>query len=378
MSKILLLSLILFTVSSFSGTISHLDFLKQAGLNGSIRIDKSYRVPSGNFHTTGEFDTAEGLIVCWDIEQEDLQMEMVKFIAEDTLVYVCFKETVEIEKKLKASGVNMKNIKLIPQSFLIWVRDFGPFWIVNEDGRRDKVVLLNYYGEDVKKLAGYFQATEHSCPMEEAGGNMMFDGRGTAFCSIHMQQETAGQSEEKIREIYRDYFGAEQVIFLKPLRKEGTGHVDLYCKLLDSNTLLLGEYRNKSDGVEGNKELLDENFQTLKKIKDLAGKPYRVERIVMPKYKEIPQVTGSVITNSYLNSLIINKKVLVPVYGLETDQEALETYRKLMPGYTVKGFDCRKIIELYGAVHCITMGVYSSQKAILKALNEMSVPAGLN
>jgi agmatine deiminase len=57
---------------------------------------------------------------------------------------------------------------------------------------------------------------------------------------------------------------------------------------------------------------------------------------------------------SYTNSLIFNKKVLVPIYGKAQDQAALDIYKQILPGYDVKGFDCNDIITANGAIHCIT------------------------
>jgi hypothetical protein len=60
---------------------------------------------------------------------------------------------------------------------------------------------------------------------------------------------------------------------------------------------------------------------------------------------------------TYTNSLIVNKTVLVPTYGLPGDSAALQLYRNVMPGYRVMGFDCNAIIGQLGAIHCITKEV---------------------
>ena len=57
---------------------------------------------------------------------------------------------------------------------------------------------------------------------------------------------------------------------------------------------------------------------------------------------------------TYTNSIIINKTILVPTYQVPYDNIALEIYRKNMPGYTVIGINCDAIIGRFGALHCIT------------------------
>ncbi|HPS66168.1 MAG TPA: agmatine deiminase family protein, partial [Ignavibacteria bacterium] len=63
---------------------------------------------------------------------------------------------------------------------------------------------------------------------------------------------------------------------------------------------------------------------------------------------------------TYTNSLIVNKTVIVPIYGLSQDTTALRIYREAMPGYKVYGILCNSIIPSLGAIHCITkeIGVY--------------------
>jgi hypothetical protein len=83
------------------------------------------------------------------------------------------------------------------------------------------------------------------------------------------------------------------------------------------------------------------------------GRPYKIVRIPMP-----PSSGGQYPPSSnyftYTNSLIVNKTVLVPIYGLSQDTTALRIYKENMPGYKVIGFDCNAIIPASGAIHCIT------------------------
>jgi hypothetical protein len=71
--------------------------------------------------------------------------------------------------------------------------------------------------------------------------------------------------------------------------------------------------------------------------------PYNVVRIYCP--------SGTY----YTNSLILNDKVLVPLFGDSQDSIALQTYRDAMPGYEVLGFTGSWASE--DALHCRTMGV---------------------
>jgi hypothetical protein len=70
----------------------------------------------------------------------------------------------------------------------------------------------------------------------------------------------------------------------------------------------------------------------------------------------MPPYSGGV-TYTYINSLIANKKVFVPIYSFSTDADVLAQYAQVMPGYEIIGFDCNQIITANGAIHCIAMKV---------------------
>jgi len=42
---------------------------------------------------------------------------------------------------------------------------------------------------------------------------------------------------------------------------------------------------------------------------------------------------------AYVNSLILNQNIYVPLYGIPQDSVALKQWADAMPGYTIKGFD---------------------------------------
>ena len=73
------------------------------------------------------------------------------------------------------------------------------------------------------------------------------------------------------------------------------------------------------------------------------GVPYNVIRIYCPY------------GTAYTNSIILNDKVLVPIFNSSYDDVALDTYRDAMPGYEVIGFTGSWYDN--DAIHCRTMGV---------------------
>lgn len=151
-------------------------------------------------------------------------------------------------------------------------------------------------------------------------------------------------------------------------------HIDMHIKLLDEETLLVGQYpAGVADGpqIEANLQYVLNNFQTC------YGRPYKVVRIPMP-----PSSSGQYPPSSnyftYTNSVFVNKTVIVPIYGLSQDTTALRIYRENLPGYRVVGINCASMISALGAIHCITkeIGVnepiFFSHAKLLNTLNTAS------
>ena len=62
------------------------------------------------------------------------------------------------------------------------------------------------------------------------------------------------------------------------------------------------------------------------------------------------------------HALTVNGRVLVPVFGVPTDGEALRVYRDAMPGHEVISIDCAAVVNGGGAVHCLTKEVPQAVK----------------
>lgn len=68
----------------------------------------------------------------------------------------------------------------------------------------------------------------------------------------------------------------------------------------------------------------------------------------------IPRKEGEVSIASYLNFLIVNGAIILPQYGDENDQLAVEQIKKVFPGYKVEGVLTTEVAYGGGNIHCIT------------------------
>ena len=195
-------------------------------------------------------------------------------------------------------------------------------------------------------------ADEFACPLHEmpafcTGGNIMTDGHGIAFSTRRMVNENAYQwTESEFRALSEVYLGITDYRFLDDPEVHGIQHIDCYAKLLDEETVLVKQVVPSHPEYECVERLANQ----IAAQPNCYGRPYEVVRIYCGNYD----------TNraaAYTNSLILNQKVLVPLFGISADAGALATYSEAMPGYQVIGIPYGAWYD-YDALHCRTMGIF--------------------
>lgn len=332
--------------------------------------------PPGPVRTMAEWEELQALQITWT-GQLPILRQIVDYAQEECLVYIICSDSNSVKSYLTSGGVGLYNIKYLITAFnSIWCRDYGPWavysnqydtlriidWIYNRPSRpQDNVTpvfIANYMGVPIH------QTLVAPNDLVNTGGNFMTDGHGTAFASKLILSENApgnpygvsAKTESEINAIMNSYMGINRYIKMDILPYDVIHHIDMHIKLLDEETLLVGQYPpGIADGpqIELNLQYILNNFQTC------FGKPYKVVRIPMPPQNGNYPPTGDYRT--YTNSVFVNKIVIVPTYELQYDTTALRIYRESLPGYSIVGIDCNAIIPSLGAIHCITKEIGVSE-----------------
>jgi len=236
----------------------------------------------------------------------------------------------------------------------VWMRDYGPFGITGSGqlGIVDTVYRhYQYRREDdalPSSLGKALGAVVFGTSLILDGGNLMVDTKGNLFMtrrtymwnsSIPQEQvDAALKAQFKVKNIYAfDYAGYPG----EP--KDGTGHIDMFMKLLNDHTVLITvadvePFRTNAEKAQA--------FFRGRTAPD--GKPYKV---VTAKGW---QTYGAWYT--YTNSLIVNNTVIMPSYtGHDKDEaEAKAAYQAGMPGVTVAPVNSDSSITAGGSIHCVT------------------------
>lgn len=336
--------------------------------------------PNFPVRTMAEWEEVQTLVLTWTSYTSILKRIVREAILEVEVIIICnnSNDVINFLNGNSAGGPisDLSNIVFIEDEYdSIWMRDYGSETIYRNDV--DTVMQLDWIynrprpDDDIIPdiIADYknipiYNTTQAPNDLVHTGGNFMADGFGTAFSSKLVLDENGpgGQfnvtvkTELEVKNIMFDWMGIDpdKYILMETLPFDGIHHIDMHMKLLDEQTLLVGEFpTGQSDGPQ-----LEANLQyVLSNFNSVFGTPFKVVRIPMP-----PSTGGSYAPQAYYrtftNSIFINKTVLVPTYRTEYDTTGMRIMRELLPGYKIVGIDCdnagSNIISSSGALHCIT------------------------
>jgi agmatine/peptidylarginine deiminase len=327
----------------------------------SLRVDeigkfhKATPPPDGWVETPGEFERLRGVWISWvPYYYSDYVLgEIVREAGEVAKVYIIVEGPSGenwVRDYLDDHGIPEDSVSFYYyERNSIWIRDYGP-WFMREEGDAEGIVDFIYNrprpDDDAipDSIGNDWGMPVYGSPLEHAGGNFMTDGLGTGFASDLIYDENPGYTAAEIDSMMRAYNGLDQFVVVQKIYIEYTGHIDLWTKCLNDTLIMVGEY---APG-HANHALLNQHAAYFESLTNREGRPYRVVRMPMPDSDDNAPP-------SYLNSLTVNGKVLVPLWNEAEDDTALVIYQNAMPDCEIVGIDCSSMSGTGGAIHCITM-----------------------
>lgn len=338
--------------------------------------------PQSPVRTIAEWEELQGLVVAWASFNSMLR-EIIRAAREECTVYVLYEPPStqsSVANYLLSGGVDTSNVALINMPInSVWCRDYGPWSVYTNDV--DSLLTIDWIynrprPDDDAVPAGLaallgtplYQTVSSPWDLVNTGGNFMTDGLGTGFASeliLHDNSLAAGfnvnHTSAEIDTILNRFMGISRYIKMPTLPYDAIHHIDMHMKLLDEETLLVGEYpQGIADGpqIEANLQYVLANYNSV------YGTPYKVIRIPMPSQNGLyPHNGGDYFT--YTNSSFINNTIIVPVYDVPEDSLALSVYRNALPGYNVIGINSEASIPSLGALHCITKEIGSDDPLLI-------------
>ncbi len=249
-----------------------------------------------------------------------------------------------------------------------WARDHGPLAIV----RDSRLTLLDFqfnawgnkfpFARDnalTGRLAdaGLFGTTiVQPVDFVLEGGSVESDGQGTLLttseCLLTPDRNPAFD-RTGVENMLMETLGAERVLWLNHgyLAGDDTdSHIDTLARFCAPDHIA---YVQCTDPQDEHYEALQAMTDELRQFRQADGSPYRLTPLPWPD--AIFDADGERLPATYANFLIINGAVLVPVYDLPQDAEALGVIAGIFPDREVIAVSCRPLIAQHGSLHCVTM-----------------------
>jgi len=345
-----------------------------------------------------EWEPAVGSLVRWPL---GIPMDLARELARDHVLYTLV-ESAGQENQARAAfgaaGIDLARVEFIRgELWSMWTRDWGPQAVFDASGELGYAdPWFNGYpwvpgcidaptdagtGAELAGRSGRGYEEDDALPAVVAahlgrphlplsayltGGNVMTDGLGIAWSTSQMLAENAPYLDEAtFRLRAAEVLGIADYRFTIAPETYGIQHIDCYAKLLDEETVLVKEV----PAWHPEHQCCEEVAAAFAAAPTAYGRPYTVHRIFCDVYD------GDAAA-AYTNSLILDRKVLVPLFGIAADAQALDTYRAAMPGYEVLGFPDASWYD-YDALHCRVMGIFDpGMLRLLHARLDSPQPAG--
>ena len=312
--------------------------------------------PAAPVRNIAEFEHMEGVLICYPF---GISYSVIAEMSEDVMVTTIVanqSQQSSVTNSYNSNGVNLDNCNfLIAPSDTHWTRDYGPWYVV--DGN-NYVGIVNFpynrprpNDNDIPiEMANFLEIELFGMDLIQTGGNYMTAGLGISASSELVWDENPSLSHEDVAQLAEDYLGIETYHVVPDPNNTYIDHIDCWGKFLDFDKILIrsvAESHPQYDEIEATAQYFSEQVSPY-------GNLFQVYRVYTPQ------------NQPYTNSLILNKKVLVPITGSSWDDDALASYEEAMPGYEVLGFTGSWAST--DALHCRTKGTADRGMLFVKHL----------
>lgn len=226
------------------------------------------------------------------------------------------KDTIRDQYRDVVDVSRVKIVEIDNSSRGFWSRDGLPVPVWSPEGKMEVVDARYYHRFEPDDLIGqWFGTTVRKHTYYYEGGNFMVNDKGVC---VMVDNDRAVSIPDSI---FSQQYGCKKLVRL-PFEK-GIGHVDESVRFLTSD-IVLTDSQDYADRLR--KEGLD------------------VRLLPRPRYYY----------ETYVNALLLNGTVFVPVFNQSRDEQALDVYRAT--GLKVVPIETQSLSnDGNGSIHCITM-----------------------
>lgn len=291
----------------------------------SLGYDPDLPRPPSRF--VSGFSPVDGVVIRYPV---GIPYNLIAMLAEHTKVYTIVANENTMNQAIgiyTQNDINTENCEfIIAPTNTVWIRDYGA-WFTKTGNNDIATIDFSYNRPRHADNAIPAQTAEHiesdifHLPLTHSGGNIITDGRGLAVSTDGLISDNAQLSIGEIEEIMYRYLGVTDYLIMESPVNLSLGHIDTWIKFLAEDKVMIRQVPADNPYYEP----LEDMARYFRNNLSSLGSPWRIFRV------ETPQ------NEPYINSLIVNDKIYLPVTGGQNDQAALEAYQQAMPGYEIIG-----------------------------------------
>lgn len=290
--------------------------------------------PTGTIRAIAEWEPAQAVVVSYPGNFGIPYSEIAELSENDHVITIVtsYSQQTTVTNNYTSNGVNLANCSFVIAPLdSYWTRDYGPWFIMTNN---NTVAIIDFpYNRPARAnddnvpvvLAGtsLLNMPLYGMDVTHTGGNYMCDGMGVAAMTDLVEDEET-LTHSQIDTAFKQYMGiTKNYITTDPLG-EYIKHIDCWGKFLDVDKILIASVPTSNPQYSAYEAMAAYWANEVSSY----GNNYQVYRV----YESNGQ--------AYTNSLILNKKVFVPIstsYGTTNNNAALAVYQQAMPGYEIIG-----------------------------------------
>lgn len=246
----------------------------------------------------------------------------------------------------------------------IWMRDITPIYVKNTDGKLGALhfqwngwggkYLLEHDDRVADRILQTLDIPNFKFDWVLEGGAIEVDGEGTCLttkqCLLNPNRNP-NMDQAAIESGLKSALGVEKVLWIEEglLNDHTDGHIDTIARFIAPHTVMCMQPNSEEDP---NYQVLNHIAEQLESMTDAKGRKLNVIKIPSPNLVLDDQ--GEIMPASYLNFYISNDSVIIPIYGSDNDELAVEAIAAHFPNRKAIGLAAKHILLGGGAFHCIT------------------------
>ncbi|TDG37120.1 hypothetical protein EZJ43_03095 [Pedobacter changchengzhani] len=276
----------------------------------------------------------------------------------DTLKLKYPKFSNDFQKILKQAGVDFS---FLPNTKDVWAVDYMPIQI-NEN----EFVQFQYHPDyliDTIKWKKTISDTDLICEKIGLktkkseiildGGNVIKSDNKVIMCDKIFLENSEIEFKELVKQL-ETLFQVDKITFIPTHPLDKIGHADGILRFYDEQTVLLNQFSND-----------DKKFEIACKA---SLKNAGIDFIEIP-YNPYQNTKNIDATGIYINYLEVGNTIILPVFGISEDDEAVKKFEVLFPNHNILTLKSCDLAKDGGVLNCITWNVYNNLASLGKRHN---------